>query len=246
MAMISNTLRLVAVVLSLAGLALSLRAQERVDPFYEKLVVDGKEAFESRDFERAVKAFEVASFGFLDSPSHLLVCYVYLSVSYSELGNFERSDHYLREIQRHKLDKNLDTADIPDSLLKRCGLLRTEPAGSSTANDGASGGSGAVKIGDLVPIEEVDSPPLVLESPDPVYPPLAFRNGEEGEVVLYVLISESGGVTSVQIAPGSSTKMGFTQAAETAVRKWKFSPATKDGVRVKVWKKITITFKLKS
>jgi TonB family protein len=245
MFMIRNTPRLLAVALSLVALAASLPAQERVDPFYEKLVADGKEAFESRDFEGAVKTFEVASFGFLDSPTRLLTCYVYLAVSYAELGNFERSDHYIREIRRRKLEPHVDTANLPEDLLKRCGLAGTEPAGNSAANDGRSGGSGAVKFGDLVPIEETDSPPLVLESAQPVYPPLAFRNGEEGEVTLYVLISESGEVTNIQIAPGSSTKMGFSQAAAAAVRQWKFSPATKNGVRVKVWKKITITFKLK-
>jgi outer membrane biosynthesis protein TonB len=36
---------------------------------------------------------------------------------------------------------------------------------------------------------------------------------------------------------------GFNEAAERAVKKWKFRPAWKDGVRVKVWKVITIVFK---
>jgi outer membrane biosynthesis protein TonB len=37
--------------------------------------------------------------------------------------------------------------------------------------------------------------------------------------------------------------MGLEKAAEAAVRKWKFQPAKKDGVNVKVWKPIAITFK---
>jgi len=37
----------------------------------------------------------------------------------------------------------------------------------------------------------------------------------------------------------------FEKAAENAVKKWKFYPAQKDGVNVKVWKLISITFKLK-
>lgn len=241
-----NYPRLAAVVFLLAALTASLSAQDTVDPFYEKLLTDAKASFAAKDFEGAVKTFEVASFGFLDRPSRLLECYVYLAVSYAELGNFERSDHYIKEIRRRKLDAQIDITTIPDDLLERCGLSRPAPIGVSGSNHGKPEESAKVKLGDLVPIEEVDSPPLVIKSADPVYPPLAFRNGDEGEVTLYVLISESGEVTNVQVGPGSSTKMGFSQAAEAAVRKWKFSPATKDGVRVKVWKKVTITFKLQN
>ena len=37
--------------------------------------------------------------------------------------------------------------------------------------------------------------------------------------------------------------MGLGKAAETAVKKWKFEPARKDGVAVKVWKSFVIAFK---
>ena len=37
--------------------------------------------------------------------------------------------------------------------------------------------------------------------------------------------------------------MGLEKAAADAVRKWKFQPAKKDGVNVKVWKPVVITFK---
>jgi outer membrane biosynthesis protein TonB len=36
---------------------------------------------------------------------------------------------------------------------------------------------------------------------------------------------------------------GLGKSAETAVRKWKFQPAKKDGVNVKVWKPFVIVFK---
>jgi TonB family protein len=48
------------------------------------------------------------------------------------------------------------------------------------------------------------------------------------------------------VVRGVNGALGFNKAAETAVRKWKFSPAEKGGVKVRVWKPITITFKLKS
>lgn len=231
--------------LVLIMLAASLPAQERVDPFYEKLVAGGKEAFENKDFENAAQSFEVAFFGFLDNPPRLLECFVYLTVSYGELGNSEKGDYYLREIRRRKLDKNLGAANLPEDLLKRCGLIRAEPAKPAAANNGQTGAFAGVKVGDLIPIEEADSPPIVLESVKPVYPPLAFQSRREAEVTLLALISERGEVLDVKLAPGSSTAMGFSQAAEQALRRWIFKPAMKNRVRVKVWKKIIITFKLK-
>ncbi len=38
---------------------------------------------------------------------------------------------------------------------------------------------------------------------------------------------------------------GFDEETVKAVRQWKYEPAVKDGQRVKVWKQITITFKLR-
>lgn len=236
---------LAIVIFVLTVLAASLPAQERVDPFYEKLVADGKEAFGNKDFENAVKSFEVAFFGFLDKPPRLLECYVYLAVSYGELGNSEKSDYYLREIRRRKLDKHLDAANLPPDLLKKCGLLGAEAADPGSANEGRTSASMGLKVGDLIPIEEADSPPALLESVEPVYPTMAFQSRKEGTVTLFALISETGDVTEVKLAPGSITGLGFSQAAEEALRKWKYKPATKNGLRVRVWKKIVITFKLK-
>jgi len=216
-------------------LAATLPAQEQVDPFYEKLVAGGKEAFRLRDYENAVQSFEIAFFGFLGNPPRLLECYAYLAASYRGLGNSEKADYYLEEIRRRKLEKHLEAANLPEDLLKICGLYRAKPADPSVD----------VKIGDLIPIEEADFPPIVLESVEPVYPPIALQSGTEGSVTLFALISETGEVLETKLAPGPSPGKGFIQAADKALRKWKFKPAKKNGIRVKVWKKMTITFKLR-
>jgi outer membrane biosynthesis protein TonB len=36
---------------------------------------------------------------------------------------------------------------------------------------------------------------------------------------------------------------GFNEETAKAVRQWKYKPAEKDGVKVKVWKQITIAYK---
>ncbi|MBE0712847.1 MAG: TonB family protein, partial [Candidatus Aminicenantes bacterium] len=57
------------------------------------------------------------------------------------------------------------------------------------------------------------------------------------------LIDENGNVIDTGILKGLQDDKGLGKAAETAVRKWKFQPAKKDGVNVKVWKPFTIVFK---
>ena len=99
-----------------------------------------------------------------------------------------------------------------------------------------------IKLGDLVPLEQADTPPQTIGTFEPLYPPLAFQMNVQGTVLLNALISENGGVIQTAILK-SPKNYGFEKAAQDAVRKWKFKPATKDGVAVRVWKTISFTFK---
>lgn len=101
------------------------------------------------------------------------------------------------------------------------------------------------KTGDLVALTEADVPPKVTESPEPAYPPAARMMGTGGTVVVNALISETGTVLRTAVIRRSGSNQGFETSAEAAVRKWKFEPAWKDGVRVRVWKPVSIVFKLK-
>jgi len=100
-----------------------------------------------------------------------------------------------------------------------------------------------VREGDLVPLDEDVIKPEVIESIAPRYPLQARRRGIEGVVMVNVLISETGDVLRVKVVnPSSETEM-LEEAALEAVEKWKFSPAIKDGQRVKVWMVVSVRFK---
>jgi len=140
---------------------------------------------------------------------------------------------------------------------KETALDETAPAGDklvSQVQDPSQEGSAdllaapAVKLkaGDLVPLEDADIKPRVLKAPEPVYPPAALRMRVAGSVTVNALVSETGDVLQTTVVRGVSGALGFNKAAEAAVRRWKFSPAEKDGVKVRVWKPITVTFKLES
>jgi len=98
--------------------------------------------------------------------------------------------------------------------------------------------------GALVPLANVQIPPVLVKRVDPKYPPVALNMGLEGKVTVNALISETGEVIRTEILKVASGDYGFERAAENAVKQWIFRPAKKDGVNVKVWKPIEIAFKL--
>jgi TonB family protein len=100
-----------------------------------------------------------------------------------------------------------------------------------------------VREGDLVDITTVDSPPQALSTPRAVYPPLAARQRVGGIVVLNVLVDERGAVQDVKVLRGVKPDLGLDEAAQNAVRQWRYKPATKNGVRVKVWTTQTVPFR---
>jgi len=100
-----------------------------------------------------------------------------------------------------------------------------------------------VKEGDLVDLAAVDEQPRTLKTVEPVYPASAQRLGVTGSITVNALIDEKGNVIDTGILKGMKDDRGLAKAAETAVKKWKFQPARKGGVAVKVWKPFVIVFR---
>ncbi|MCX7974903.1 MAG: TonB family protein [Candidatus Aminicenantes bacterium] len=102
-----------------------------------------------------------------------------------------------------------------------------------------------LKEGDLVPLDQVDIQPRPIHVVQPRYPEPAKQMGLEGVIVVNALISENGEVIRTEILRGLKNGRSLEQAAQNAIRQWKFTPAVKDGVKVKVWKPIETRFRLK-
>jgi periplasmic protein TonB len=77
----------------------------------------------------------------------------------------------------------------------------------------------------------------------PDYPPAAFRNGEEGTVIVRVDVDASGTPTNVDVAKRSGSRE-LDRAALEAVRKWRFNPAMKDGKPVASAAEVPVEFRL--
>lgn len=100
----------------------------------------------------------------------------------------------------------------------------------------------AVREGDLV--DNPDTPPQPISTARATYPPLARQRRVEGTVILRALVDENGTVQEVQVLRGVRPDLGIDNAAATALRAWRFRPATKDGVRVKAWYTTSMPFQL--
>lgn len=82
-----------------------------------------------------------------------------------------------------------------------------------------------------------------LDNPPPAYPPLSRRVGEQGRVILRVLVNPAGRADEVHIRTTSgSTRLD--QAARATVLRWKFLPAKRGDAAIAAWVLIPISFNL--
>lgn len=77
----------------------------------------------------------------------------------------------------------------------------------------------------------------------PVYPPMAIRQGQQGEVVLDVTINAQGAVVDVKVERSSGFRL-LDRAAVEAAQKWRFNPGLKNGKPVGGVVRIPVNFTL--
>lgn len=85
-------------------------------------------------------------------------------------------------------------------------------------------------------------PPRAIESPEPPYTEKARRDGVAGVVVVRVVIGVDGNPKDVQVIRHLEDSLDES-AAET-IKKWRFTPAEKDGHPVAVRVNIEVVFHL--
>ncbi len=102
----------------------------------------------------------------------------------------------------------------------------------------------AVREGELIQNGPGVVRPQLVSLPKPEYPPIARRLRVAGEVVVSVLVDETGRVVDSRLDKRVRQDVGLNEAALDAARRARFRPATKNGVRVKMWTTISFPFKL--
>jgi protein TonB len=101
---------------------------------------------------------------------------------------------------------------------------------------------GSVAMADTVataPLPDRDLEPV--STPDPAYPPVAFRNGAEGWVELDFTVTEQGTVRDVEVVNAEPAGV-FDAAAVAAVAAWRYRPRVVNGRPVMQRSSVTLSF----
>ena len=82
-----------------------------------------------------------------------------------------------------------------------------------------------------------------LQNPKPAYPPMSKRLGEQGKVLVHVLIGADGSAQKAEVRQSSGYDR-LDQAAVSTVLKWRYVPGKRGGVAEAMWFNVPINFVL--
>ncbi len=88
-------------------------------------------------------------------------------------------------------------------------------------------------------VEAAQTAPKPVETPSPGYPAALTDTGTSGTAFIEIIVQPDGTVADAQVK--SADHEAFGEVALAAVRKWRFEPATVDGVAVE--RRVTVPFK---
>lgn len=111
----------------------------------------------------------------------------------------------------------------------------------------SAGGSWIIRFAELKPTINPTGrlqAPAVLSKVDPAYSGEALRMKIQGTVVLYAIIHADGSVGDVRVLQGIDDALDHN--AQTALARWHFSPASRNGVAEDVEAVVSIPFRLGS
>ena len=118
--------------------------------------------------------------------------------------------------------------------------LKSQMASSTPDASGNKPVEAAMSSIEPVNLPESAERELLTQPVDPVYPATARASGQQGSVVLQVVVGRDGAVQEVKFLQGS---LMFARAAIDAVRQWRFKPYSMNGRAVSVRSVITLNFK---
>jgi protein TonB len=115
------------------------------------------------------------------------------------------------------------------------------------AEGGVTGGTGTVEppyVPPHVPVVVGARPdPRFAAAFQPAYPPGERRAERQGRVTVRVLIGVDGRVKQVEQVSAANEAF-FAATRSQALAKWRFTPATKDGIPQESWRTMSVSFVL--
>jgi protein TonB len=129
------------------------------------------------------------------------------------------------------------------------GTASAGPAGSGLGggqgqgSSGAGQGTGAGSSGGFSHSDSRLTQARYRETPKPLYPERARKEGQQGRVLLRVLVDQEGRSKSVEVSDSSGSET-LDRAAAEAIKLWRFSPARYGDKPVESWVRIPVDFRL--
>lgn len=153
------------------------------------------------------------------------------------------------KLARKKTEKKLETQTKLNKLTEKS---TTTPHDTNTQSNTPALNTTAKTDAPVIPLP-VLPPPVVppkshanhLHNAAPVYPRTSKRLGEQGEVILRLLVLADGSVDQLSVKQ-SSQHPRLDKAALRAVRKWRYVPATQAGKKIQFWHEQSIVFSLRN
>ena len=123
------------------------------------------------------------------------------------------------------------------------GTLDPEPTAPATPTPVPTAAQASTDTAAPAAIVMPSSSAAYLNNPRPSYPSISRRMGEQGKVMLRVFVNAQGQPEQIQIQQSSGFDR-LDKAAVDAVRRWKFTPGSRNGVAEAMWNIVPINFVL--
>jgi protein TonB len=145
--------------------------------------------------------------------------------------------------------------EVPKEAPPEADPASAQPSGSAGDEHGVLGGTGPAgeappppppppppkPSGPINLPEGATAPVASRDNAMPEYPESERKTGREGQVILKVVVTESGRVTHIQVLRGEEP---FVAAALAAVKSWSYTPAMLDGRPIAVYRILNIPFRM--
>lgn len=149
-------------------------------------------------------------------------------------GLDQREYRFSIAINENELETRLEIRELGDPVDYVRSLYSTEPRVQLATRSAAE--PQVLRVGGRI------LAPELVRHVEPVYPQEARDYRVSGVVVIEATIDETGTVRRTRVVKG--LPFGLSDAAEAAVQRWKFRPATMEGNPVSVAHNVTVEFNL--
>jgi hypothetical protein len=148
-----------------------------------------------------------------------------------EQRKLEEAARLQKEEEAKKAQEELDRKKAEEEKQKQAELAKQKAEAAKT------------KLGDLIPLTEATvKPERISGNPPAINAPLKKKySGKVFTIPTTILVDENGNVATIKILTGNVPN-DVKALIEETVGNWKYSPAQKDNVRVKVWLSVPFKF----